>query len=203
MKRFIIFLIIIWIVLFLLQPGYTSGLLVPILLYLTWGGTDEPSFKPLHSKHADINRVMKKDWFRELILRKKFKPKSFRIIWLFVFLFLSATPGIFISIYLTPSVIHPFYFAAKVLWWTIFTPILMISTGYFFHENLFGQILAMPFIFGIPALGGIAGLIYLAYIRLGIIGIILVVLVIVLPIYILDLSRFLRQHYFPKSYNKY
>jgi len=202
MKRFIIFLLIIWAVLFLLYPGYASGFLTPTLLFIIFGGSDEPNFRPLHAKHADINEVMKKEWFQKLMLRESLKPKGFFLFWLFVFLLFSITPGVFLGLRYIPSEFSTLQYSLRMAWWIIFTPIMLLSFGIFVIENFYEQILATPFLYGIPIAVCLGGLGYQMHKMYGYQAIILMIAAILIPFFLVDIARSLRKYYFPESYGK-
>jgi ABC-type uncharacterized transport system permease subunit len=167
---------------------------------IIFGGTDEPSFTPLHQKHSDVNEVMKKAWFQKLMLRDEIKPTTYSLFWLVLFLVLTIIPGYFAGLYFTPKEFSPFFYVVRILWWMVFTPLAIISFGYVVEE-LFEQILASPIIFGTNFLiFFIAGCYFLNQ-RAGVKGIIALIVSILIPFYVLDLSRFLRKHFFPESYN--
>ena len=202
MRKFLIFLGIYQAVLILLWPGYLSALLGPILFLFVWVGSNEPSFKPLNPKHNDINEAMKKKWYRDVMLRKGLRPKSFHILWPIVFIILTMTPGFFAGLYYVPKELSAFYYSVRILWWMLFSPVAIIAIGYFLIDIIFAQMLANCAI-ALPFLLFLFAGYYLAFENYGGISMLVITVGLLLPLYILDLSRFLRQHFFPKSYDQH
>jgi len=111
------------------------------------------------------------------------------------------TPGFFAGLHYTPQEFSPFFYSVRFCWWMLFSPIAIIAFGYFVIDNTYEQIIA-NWLIGIPLLLFLFAGYYVAFQKWGWISILVITGGIVLPFYVLDLSRFLRKHYFPESYDK-
>jgi hypothetical protein len=191
--KLILSIVFIWGLLFLLNPGYISGLVVPILFLLTWGASSEADYYSSNPRHKDINEVYDNPKVQAIIERDFWKPKEYSLIWLGVFLFLSVTPGIGFGYFLNSSS-SPYSFDSvrNILWWGFMMPFLLISSA-FILEVIVLQSLALFYVMVPIALFIVPYSIKLLWLKYAWWTIPIVVIPLVLPVYVLDLARLIRE----------